>query len=578
MQLIRNARLAAATLGEHLKDDPLVLVLLISRRLPQRVARTAAPILATCGRIARSPVASALAALIAGNTKALEAAATPLPSRPARRNRVLAEIALAAQLPELADQLLSRVPPNVATLRGTVARRYWYDGCMTEAVAHAEGIARHRAFATRLRSELKVFEGWIPVIPRVEGYTPKASSMLYVLTNSLPHTESGYAQRSHSILLALHDLGWTVNAVTRLGYPVQVGKVVASELDTVDGVDYHRLLPARLARGMDQRLQQQADLLLELCLQVRPAVLQTTTHFVNGLVVRAVAQALGIPWVYEVRGQLADTWASRRSAAAMSSERYRLFNERESGVSASADLVVTLGDAMKRRLQAHGVEPDNVLLYPNAVGDEFLKNPMTPCDARRAIGLPSDGTYVGTVSSLVDYEGLDILLRAVALLSEDYPDLRCLIVGDGESAQSLRLLASELGISDRTAFTGRVPRDRAHLYHQALDIFVVSRRDTEVTRAVTPLKPVEAMASGRPVIYSDLDALREVIEDGVSGTAVTAGDPAALADAIAGYTRDAELSKVHGAAGREQIITSRTWSTGAQALTESYQRLGVVSA
>ena len=67
---------------------------------------------------------------------------------------------------------------------------------------------------------------------------------------------------------------------------------------------------------MDARLQQQAEELLKVALEFRPSVLHTTTHFVNGLVVRAVAQALDIPWVYEVRGQLADTWAATRGPQA----------------------------------------------------------------------------------------------------------------------------------------------------------------------------------------------------------------------------------------------------------------------
>ncbi|GAA1340889.1 glycosyltransferase family 4 protein [Arthrobacter roseus] len=555
-----------------------MLVLLVSRRLPGRIARAVAPVISRLGHAAKNPVALALSGLISGDSLAVKETIGSDSFGSPRRNRLLAEIALAADLPECADQLMSRIPAGTAGLAGTIARRYWYDGRMTAAVAAVSGVKGQRTFANRLRSELKVFQGWSPSVVPVENYTPKPASMLYVLTNSLPHTESGYAQRSHSVLLALRDLGWSVNAVTRLGYPVQVGKIAAKRLDTVDGIDYYRPLPARLANGMDQRLQQQAELLLELCLKLRPAVLHTTTHFVNSLVVRTVAKALGIPWVYEVRGQLADTWASRRSPSALRSERYRLFNDREAEVSQTADLVLTLGEAMKRRLTNQGVKPENVLLYPNAVGDEFLKDPIDARDARTTLGLPEGGMFVGTVSSLVDYEGLDTLLRAVALLAPDHPDLHCLVVGQGAAAPSLRSLASELGIESRTIFTGRVRRDQAHLYHQALDVFVLPRKDTDVTRAVTPLKPVEAMASGRPVIFSDLEALREIVVDGLSGTSVHPDDPAALAEAISGYLSDPQLRRTHGSAGRSEVMASRTWASGTQALTEAYQNLGVMSA
>lgn len=398
--------------------------------------------------------------------------------------------------------------------------------------------------------------------------------MLFVLTNSLPHTESGYAQRSHSMLKAQYEAGWNVHAATRLGYPVQVGKVFSSDLDLLEGVSYHRLLPASLAMGFDARLQQQAEELLALALKIRPSVLHTTTHFVNGLVVREVARALGIPWVYEVRGQLADTWASSRSDAAKASERYRLFTESEAQVMQSADLVVTLGEAMKQDIVGKGVDPRSILLCPNAVGDEYLDEPMDSRSARELLGLPTDGAYIGTVSSIVDYEGLDNLLRAFAVLLLDYPGLRCLIVGDGVALPSLKTLARQLGVSDYVRFTGRVPREMARLHHQAIDIFVVPRKDTRVTRAVTPLKPVEAMACARPIVGSNLPALAEIVVDGVTGCLVDSDDVDALATGVAQLLRSPQHRRTFGESARKRVLSERTWAGGAGKLADIYTMMG----
>ena len=196
----------------------------------------------------------------------------------------------------------------------------------------------------------------------------RPNRVLHLLTNSVPHTGSGYARRSHSILTAQQEAGWEALAVTRLGYPVQIGALTAKKRDVVDGVRYERILPAHMASTMDERLQQQASEILGIAHEFRPSVLHTTTHFVNGLVAREVAKALDVPWVYEVRGQLADTWASSRDEAARSSERYELFTAREADVMRSADLVVTLGESMKRNIAAMGVPDDKILISPNAVG------------------------------------------------------------------------------------------------------------------------------------------------------------------------------------------------------------------
>ncbi len=519
-----------------------------------------------------------LAAHLLGNTsqvtELLEAAQGSQPG--GAQTRWMAEIALATGNPEAADGLLGSAGGRTVGGRtaGTLARRAWYDGDMSGAVRILNEAGDGR-YAARLAAELRVFRGWKPVVDPAPGYVPRRKTVLHVLTNSLPHTQSGYAQRSHSILKAQQEQGWDVHAVTRVGYPVQVGKILAHDVDVIDGVTYHRLLPARLAPGFDGRLQQQAEELLTLALRLRPAVLHTTTHFVNGLVTGEVAAALGIPWVYEVRGQLADTWASSRHARAKASERYKLFTDREAQVMRNASLVVTLGEAMKQEIMRVGVPEDRILLGPNAVGEEYLAEPVASTDARRQLGLPEDGVFVGTVSSLVEYEGLDDLLRAVALLEPTHPQLRCLIVGDGVARPALESLAVELGISSKVTFTGRVPRAQARLHHLALDIFAVPRRDFDVTRSVTPLKPVEAMACARPVIASDLPALRELVTAGSTGILVEPSNPAALAGAISGLLGGPTDQYARmGRVGRRTVLEQRTWAGNAAAYEKAYADAG----
>ncbi|WP_230854612.1 glycosyltransferase family 4 protein [Arthrobacter terrae] len=592
-QQFRNISLAARTVAEHLTDDPILLCLQILRRLPARLVRR--PALLIC-RLARTNSTSAtvlLACIAAGDTAGLQrrfaaAVARGLSGQQARR---AADVALVANLPQWADQLLANVLPGTSRLAATEARRRWYGGAMSQAVAVLGGetgaLARQHA---RLAAELAVFSGAAApklrspkrsaagaAVSNASAPIPSEKRVLHLLTNSLPHTNSGYAQRTHSILVAQQAAGWGVRAVTRLGYPVQVGKILAKGTDVVDGVPYQRMLPGRLAAGMDSRLQQQTEELLRVARGFRPDVLHTTTHFVNGLVVREVAKALDIPWVYEVRGQLADTWAARRGPEAKDSERYRLFQEREAEVMQSADLVVTLGETMKEAIVAAGVSADKIILAPNAVGGDFLKEPMNPQAARRALGLPVDAQYIGTVSSLVDYEGLDDLVSAFALLAPEHPDLRLLIVGDGAEFAALQTQVRGLGLTERAIFTGRVPRDQTVLYHQALDIFVVPRKDLDVTRAVTPLKPVEALASARPVVASNLPALREIVNDGVNGTLVPSETPAALAAAIRRLLEDEALRRDFGVRGRTAMLRTRTWAADAATYGRAYQQLRKVS-
>ncbi|WP_427018391.1 glycosyltransferase family 4 protein [Pseudarthrobacter sp. P1] len=580
-----------ATVAERWADDPLVLALQVSRRLPSSVVQPAARLVRAVVPKNSFGVPVLLACHASGDTAGLQRrfAAALDAGIDGDRARAAADVALAANDPERAAtflELASNTARPPRKLPATQARNQRYGGHMAKAVAGLEtaagaGMARQR---NRLAGELRIFQGWAPQLQH-GGMAGRPSSaavpevprdskrVLHLLTNSLPHTASGYAQRTHSILAAQQQAGWDTLAVTRLGYPVQVGKLLARPQDEVDGVTYRRLLPGRLSATADGRLQQQAEELLAIAREFRPDVLHTTTHFVNGLVAREVAAALDIPWVYEVRGQLADTWAAKRGPDARSSEYYRLFQAREAELMRGADLVVTLGQAMKDNIVAAGVPEANILISPNAVGGDFLVEPGTTTQAREALGLPADGQYIGTVSSLVGYEGLDDLVAAFALLAPNHPGLRLLIVGDGTERAALQEQVRVLGLADRAIFTGRVPKQLTPLYHQALDVFVVPRKDLDVTRSVTPLKPVEAAASGRPVVASDLPALRELVNDGGTGRLVPAEDPDALARVLGELLDDPAQRIDLGSRGRASVLRTRTWAANAAVLDNAYQRL-----
>lgn len=391
--------------------------------------------------------------------------------------------------------------------------------------------------------------------------------MLHLLTNSLPHTQSGYTVRSHAVLQAQRGAGLAPTAITRVGYPVVVGGLRAAALDTVDGIDYHRALPARLAPTPDGRLAQQADALAALAAEVRPAVLQTTTHYPNAIVVREVAEALGLPWAYEVRGMLEQTWVAglgsdEARARALASERFRLTREREAELASAAGVVFTLAGSMRDDLAARGVPAERIHLVPNGIDEALLERDVPPAaDAREALGLPREGFWVGSTSSLVDYEGFDVLIDAVALARADGHDVRMLLVGDGAARAGLERRAREAGLDAAAVFTGRVPRERVVAYRDALDVFVVPRRDSEVTRTVAPLKPVEAMASGRPLLASDLPPLAETAgpELARSGALVAPDDAEALAQRIAQLASRPAL-RVDAAALGRQRAARLTWS------------------
>ena len=572
-----NLGVLAQTVAEHAVDDPILLTLQGARRLPEHLRGTAARGLTTLGTAAGGVPAAVGFHMLGATEDAQErlAAAEGIRYAPARADALVHLSAF-----EDAAAVLEAVPPasRGAAWHAAASRLAHHTGDLDAAVRHARVHRRNRALARRMAGEREALTGDWPTLPRETGYTPRPGRVLHVLTNSLPHTRSGYAQRSHAILRAQAEAGLQVSAVTRPGYPVQVGVPWARAVDVVDGIEYHRLTPSRLAQGQAARVRQHAALLLELVRTERPALLHTTTHYVNAMAVRAVAEACGIPWVYEVRGRLADTWAATRGPAATASPRYAAFTAREAQAARAADAVVTLGEGMRQTLVTEGVDPERIVLAPNAVDARFEAPPPSRATARNHLGLDPDGRYVGTVSSVVDYEGLDLLVRAAARLAPEHPRLRLRIVGDGVALPGLRVLAHRLGIADICEFPGRVAREDAVWHHSALDVFCVPRRDLPVTRAVTPMKSVEASALGRPVVASDLPALAELVEDGVTGELFRAEDLDAFVAALGRLLSRPEEAERLGRAGRDWALATRTWSSNVTRYRDLYTALGVTDA
>jgi glycosyltransferase involved in cell wall biosynthesis len=363
--------------------------------------------------------------------------------------------------------------------------------------------------------------------------------------------------------------GLDPHVVTRIGFPVTSGKLDGRFLVSVDGVPYHRLLPWVLPRSADAMASRHLALASRLVSSLKPAVLHAHSNYVNGMVGLALRERYGVPLVYEVRGFWEDTWLSRHPGledTLRASEVYRATRALETLVMTSADLVVTLGAAMKAEIVSRGVPPEKVLLAPNGVSSAFL-SPLPPGAALRAsLGIDPSDFVVGTVTSLFGYEGIGTLLSAAAVMG----GVRVLIVGDGPERASLERQAASLGVE--AIFTGRVPPGRVRDYHAVLDAFVVPRTPDRVCQLVTPLKPVEAMASGLPVVLSDVAALAEIVTDGVTGLLFPPLDAEALADRLRLLRADPSL---RARLGREAHAwaAGRTWALDADTYLAAYTAL-----
>jgi glycosyltransferase involved in cell wall biosynthesis len=537
----RALTLAASVAWRHVRTDPVRIPLLAWRVLPPRLR----------GGIRYAGPYGKAAALWGAGERA--AALASLGTRPRR----LAAFALAVDQPQAARTALARLPEGAWRRQELVARLGWREGRLTDAALALNGSRSRRA--SRLRAPLAA-----SVV--TEAMTAKRSPVrcvrgrvLHIVTDALPATSAGYTIRTHEIAVAQRQAGLDPHIVTPPGYPVTAGRLDGRSLVTLDQVPYHRLLPWILPRRST------AELALRLARELRPQVLHAASNYKNAQIALELGERLNVPVVYEVRGFWEDTWLSRHPGeedALRASELYQAIRDEETRCMQAADLVITLGEAMREEIAGRGVSRDKIEIVPNAVSQDFLKE-LTPA--------AHEGFVIGTVTTLVPHEGLGTLLDATKILAGRGIPARALIVGDGPELAALRRHAGITGAN--ATFTGRVPAARVRDFHALLDVFVVPRTRDRVCQLVTPLKPVEAMASGLCVVTSELSALTEIVKHQVTGALTVPQDPVSLADCLELLFYSPDIRAKLGAAAREWVAEDRTWSRNAVRYQQAYARL-----
>ena len=259
------------------------------------------------------------------------------------------------------------------------------------------------------------------------------------------------------------------------------------------------------------------------------------------------------------------------SALAPTRRKLERLDARERRVWRCAPAYVTITRALADDLAARYGPRPNVFVIPDGAsldvdgdGDgDGDGGPTTtdPGSSDRA----SQSTVVGYAGHLYPWKGVDVLVRALALV----PRLGGLIVGGhpGEDDRArIDTLVGQLGLRDRVRITGLVPfRDvRAHL--RTASILVLPNSASAISeRYTSPLKLFEYLALGRPIVASNLRSIREVLTDERTALLVPPDNPGALASALDRLDSDRELAASLGRAARA-LASEYTWEKRARRL------------
>ena len=401
---------------------------------------------------------------------------------------------------------------------------------------------------------------------------PEGLKVLHVLDHSLP-LHAGYSFRTASILHAQRKQGLEPVAVTSPKHE-ESWKKETPPVETIDGLRYYRTgavpkspvplaYEMKLMGALERRIREVATI-------ERADLIHAHSPILCAVPALRVGRVLGLPVVYEVRAFWEDAAVDHGTDRA-GSVRYRAVRGVETWACKSADRVVVICDGMKQDLVGRGIPADKIDISWNAI-DPGSFQPGEPDRAfAREHGLEGK-RVLGFLGSFYGYEGLELLVSAMGAFRSRREDLRLLLVGGGPREEALRDQIRREGLEQVVVMPGRIAKERIPGLYGLVDILVYPRYSTRLTELVTPLKPLEAMAMGKPLVASDIGGHRELIQDRRTGLLFSPGSVSSLVSAVETVLDDEALRADLVREARAWVEAHRTWDVTTAVYRNVYAR------
>ena len=295
-----------------------------------------------------------------------------------------------------------------------------------------------------------------------------------------------------------------------------------------------------------------------------------------------LARRIGVPWAYQVSHLKEE---ERILYAQMGIYGSRLANALQGRVGRllrnallrRADLVFPISDQMTKTLLSANLSPERTVAIPEGIrsADFDAVGADEKQVVRRRLGLEGKlvMVYAGTMNR---FRRLDFLLRVLARLVERLPTAHLLMVGAGREpgdVEWLQSLARQMGLGSHVTFVGWVPRDEAAAYIAAADVGVSPFPPDPVLKNNSPIKLLEYLAAGVPVVGTDIPEQSSVIQESGGGFCVPWEEGRFARSVEELFRLSPEERKRMGVRGKEYVTTRRDFRVLADRVDTAYSRL-----
>ncbi|MFH1379831.1 MAG: glycosyltransferase family 4 protein [bacterium] len=208
---------------------------------------------------------------------------------------------------------------------------------------------------------------------------------------------------------------------------------------------------------------------------------------------------------------------------------------------------IVVSEAGKQKLiNMYHIRPEKISVIYNGIEPEIYNPERYDAAAlKHKLGIPPDALVIGSAGRLCYQKAFHVFIESAAQVLASYPNIQFLLVGDGPLKKDLEQLAHKSGIDKNIIFTGfrnDIPEMLA-----CMDIFVLSS-----ILEGNPIILLEAMAMAKPMVVTEIDGVKEVVENHKSAYVVNPGNPQAMADCIKDLIKDKHKAKNMGLRSQQE--------------------------
>ncbi len=234
------------------------------------------------------------------------------------------------------------------------------------------------------------------------------------------------------------------------------------------------------------------------------------------------------------------------------------------------DALITVIEEAVDRYASLGVLKEKIHVVANYVN---IKKFLDPEDDKKIINQYKHrfvATYIGGFDL---HRGLESIIQAIPQIVSEIPEFLLVLVGSGKNLSSLKMLAHQLKIASYISFEGFQPENKLPSYIKASTICLIPHLKTTHTDNTIPHKLFHYMLLEKPVVSTDCNPIKRIVEETLSGKIYPSNNSKKLAEAIISLYQNKERINEIGKSGKTAVLEKYNWQTAGKALLDLYRNI-----